>query len=286
MTTTPYPFVASTVLTAAQLNSTFNIPVSTKTANYVLTAADAGTRVVMNAAGSTTITVNTSIFSAGDNLEISNIGAGVTTVTAGTATVSSAGPLAVPQYGGGRLVFTSASAAIYYPSAVTVAASSGLTFITSGTFSAVSQGSVLGCFTSTYENYRIILNCTTWGGDNYLIFGVSGTISTASNTDYGITNQSAGSVSGIQSQNANKALITRNYTAGTVQLEIIGPNLADYTKVTSVYGGSNVGTSGINGNGAALVKNNTQFTDFTIRTDAHPSGADSWTYKVYGYQNS
>ena len=117
MATTPYPFVASTVLTASQLNSTFNIPVSTKTANYVLTAADAGTRVVMNAAGSTTITVNTSLFSAGDNLQISNIGAGVTTVTAGTATVSSAGSLAIPQYGGGTLYFTSAGVSIFFPSA-------------------------------------------------------------------------------------------------------------------------------------------------------------------------
>ena len=117
MATTPYPFVASTVLTASQLNSTFNIPVSTKTADYVLTAADAGTRVVMNAAGATTITVNTSLFSAGDNLEISNIGAGVTTVTAGTATVSSAGPLAIPQFGSGTLYFTSAGVSIFFPSA-------------------------------------------------------------------------------------------------------------------------------------------------------------------------
>lgn len=286
MATTPYPFVASTVLTASKLNSTFNIPVSTKTTSYTFVAADGGTRVVMNAAGSTTLTVNASLFSAGDSLEIHNIGA-TTTITAGTATVTSAGPLAIPQYGGGKLFFTSASAAIYFPTAVTpAAASSGLNFITSGTFTSVSQGSVTGCFTSTYENYRIILNCTTWGGDNYLIFGVGGTISTASNTDYGVTNQSGGSVGGLQAQNQNKALITRNYSVGTVQLDIVGPNLADYTKVTTLYGGSNVGTSGINGNGGALIKNNTQFTDFTIRTDAHPSGADSWTYKVYGYSNS
>jgi hypothetical protein len=170
--------------------------------------------------------------------------------------------------------------------AVPTGINSALVFITSGSFSAVSQGTVTACFSSTYENYRVILNCTTWGGDNYLIFGAGGTISTASNTDYGLTNQSGGSVAALQAQNQNKALITRNYTQGTVQLEIIGPNLADYTKVTSLYGGSNVGTSGINGNSGALVKNNTQFTDFTIRTDAHPSGSDSWTYKVYGYTNS
>ena len=282
-------FTSGQVLTAAQLNAVqandYNQTVSTKTASYTLVAADKGTRVVMNSASATTITVNTSLFSAGDTLVLQNIGAGVTTVTAGTATVSSAGPLAIPQYGSGTLYFTSAGVAIFLPSAGP-AASSGLTFITSGSFSAVSQGTVTNCFSSTYDNYRVILNFTVSGGDNYLIFGTGGTPSTATNTDYGLTNQSGGTVSGLQAQNQNKALIQRNYTEGTTQIEIVAPNLAAPTKVTSVYGGSNVGTSGINGNAGALVKNSTQFTDFTIRTDAHPSGADSFTYKVYGYQNS
>ena len=114
-------FVASTVLTAAQLNSLqandYNQTVSTKTASYTLVAADAGTRVVMNSASATTITVNTSLFSAGDTLFLQNIGAGVCTVTAGTATVSSAGPLAIPQNGSGILYFTSAGVSIFYPSA-------------------------------------------------------------------------------------------------------------------------------------------------------------------------
>ena len=115
MATTPYPFVANTVLTASQLNSTYNIPVSAKTASYTLVAADGGTRVQMNSASATTITVNTSLFSAGDSVWLQNIGAGVMTVTAGTATVTTAGSLAVPQYGGGELYFTSASAAIFFP---------------------------------------------------------------------------------------------------------------------------------------------------------------------------
>ena len=158
MATTPYPFVASTVLTASQLNSTFNIPVTTKTANYVLTAADAGTRINMNAAGATTITVNTSIFSAGDNLQISNIGAGVCTVTAGTATVNTAGSLALAQWGGGTLYFISASAAIFFsgsapaygtatggigsPTAVTINSINYqyLTFTSSGTLTVTKSG--------------------------------------------------------------------------------------------------------------------------------------------------
>ena len=157
--TTPFPFVAAQVLTASELNSITNLPSSTKTANYVLTIANVGSRVVMNAAGSTTITADTSIFSAGDIVELSNIGAGVCTVQSGTATVSSAGPLAIPQYGGGRLVFTSASAAIYYPSAVTAAAPapSGLTWIASQILSGADT-TFNNVFSATYRNYFVTIN--------------------------------------------------------------------------------------------------------------------------------
>ena len=70
-------FTAAQILTAAQMNALqgndYNQTVSTKTANYVLTAADKGTRIAMNAAGATSITVNTSLFAAGDTLFIQNI---------------------------------------------------------------------------------------------------------------------------------------------------------------------------------------------------------------------
>jgi len=112
-------FTTGQVLTAAQMTDLQATAMgggaaSTKTANYVLVAADAGTTIAMNAAGATTITVNTGLFSAGDTVFIQNIGAGVCTITAGTATVNTAGALALPQYDAGILYFTSASAAIFY----------------------------------------------------------------------------------------------------------------------------------------------------------------------------
>jgi len=134
MATTPYPFVANTVLTASQLNSTYNVPVGAKTASYTLVAADGGTRVQMNSASATTITVNTSLFSAGDSVWLQNIGAGVCTVTAGTATVTTAGSLAMAQYGGGELYFTSASAAIFFPSGGKSVAKYITAFTASGTY--------------------------------------------------------------------------------------------------------------------------------------------------------
>ena len=114
-------FTTGSVLTATQMNNLqandYNWTVSQKTASYVLVAADAGTRIEMNAAGATTVTVNTGLFTAGDSVIIQNIGAGTCTVTAGTATVNKAtnASLALSQYQGGTLYFVSASSAIFFP---------------------------------------------------------------------------------------------------------------------------------------------------------------------------
>lgn len=112
-------FTTGQVLTAAQMTSLQQTAMgggaaSTKTASYVLVAADAGTTVQMNSASATTITVNTSLFSAGDVVFIQNIGTGVCTITSGTATVTTAGSLALSQWEGGQLFFNSASAAVFF----------------------------------------------------------------------------------------------------------------------------------------------------------------------------
>lgn len=111
-------FTAGQILTAAQMDSLqandYNWTVSNKTASYTLAATDKGTRVVMNSASATTITVNTNIFAAGDVLWIQNINSGTCTITAGTCTVNTAGSLALSQWQGGSLYFTSASTAIFF----------------------------------------------------------------------------------------------------------------------------------------------------------------------------
>lgn len=121
-------FTTAQVLTAAQMTSLQQTAMGggsaiDKTTSYVLVAADAGTVVQMNAAGATTITVNTALFAAGDTVQIQNIGSGVCTVTAGTATVTTAGSLALSQWEGGQLYFTSTSAAIFFD----IVQSSGMT---------------------------------------------------------------------------------------------------------------------------------------------------------------
>jgi hypothetical protein len=111
-------FTVGQVLTAAQMTSLqsndYNQTVNGKTASYTLVATDVGTRISMNSASATTITVNTSLFAAGDQVYVVNTGSGVTTITAGTATVTTSGSLALGQYDSGTLYFTATGSAIFF----------------------------------------------------------------------------------------------------------------------------------------------------------------------------
>ena len=112
-------FTTGQVLTAAQMTSLQQTAMgggstTAKTAGYVLVAADAGTVVQMNSASATTITVNQSLFAAGDTVQIQNVGSGVCTVTAGSATVSTSATLALKQYDAGTLYFNTTSAAFFF----------------------------------------------------------------------------------------------------------------------------------------------------------------------------
>jgi hypothetical protein len=114
--TTPFPFVAGAVLTAAELNAITTLPINDQTASYTLVVGDVGKRVVMNVASANTVTVDDSIFGVGDTIFIANKGAGATTVTAGSGvTINTAGSLVIAQHGGGTLVATSASVFTFLP---------------------------------------------------------------------------------------------------------------------------------------------------------------------------
>jgi len=151
-------FTSGQTLTAAQMTAlqanTYNWTTSAKVASYVLAAADAGTVITMTNASATTITVNTSLFSAGDTVRIINLGAGTCTITAGTATVNSAGSLSLVQYQAGTLWFSSASVAVFIPDDVSVTGA-GMVLINQTVISAASTTSLNNVFSSTYQNYYI-----------------------------------------------------------------------------------------------------------------------------------
>ena len=281
-------FTAAQVLTAAQLNAVqandYNQTVSTKTASYTLVAADKGTRVVMNVASANTVTVNTSLFSAGDTLVIQNIGAGVTTVTAGTATVSSAGPLTIAQYGSGTLYFTSAGVSLWFPSAGP-AVTSALTRIGGGSLSGTSV-TFSNVFSATYNNYLVKFNSVAVDASTpYLTLKIAATA-----VHNFMVYETRGSGVGPASANAAEdnaqiylAILdtSANYiTSG--HIEICSPFLAARTGVDGTFAAAqNSRMFTTNG----VVKNTTSYTAFTIEN----SSAQTFTggiVDIYGFSLS
>jgi hypothetical protein len=132
--TTPFPFSAGAVLTAQQLNDITNLPINDQTASYVLVVGDAGKRVIMNVASANTVTVNNSIFTAGDTVEVLNKGAGATTITAGAGVTLNGLSLVLSQYQGASIVFLSASSALVFPTGGAVRTTKVTAFTANGTF--------------------------------------------------------------------------------------------------------------------------------------------------------
>lgn len=282
-------FTSGQVLLASQLNAVqandYNQTVSTKTASYTLVAADKGTRVVMNVATANTVTVNTSLFSAGDTLVIQNIGVGVTTVTAGTATVSSAGPLAIPQNGSGTLYFTTAGVALFFPSAGP-AASSGLTFITTTTFT--DDVSINNCFSATYDNYKVVITkVVASSGAMSWRFRTSGTDNTNSNYSYGAggvnTNTGAYSSLGSRRNEPNwRPLDNAGDTDGTsMSFDVLLP----FASANSICAGSCAWDQEIIAVAFSTMVFNasTSFDGFSL---FKTGGTLAGTVTVYGYQKS
>ena len=284
--TTPFPFVSGAVLTAAQLNAITEVPVSAKTASYTLAATDAGSRITMNSASATTITVNTALFTAGQSLRIQNLnGGGVCTVTAGTATVTSAGSLAIPSWGGGQLYFTSTSAAVYFPDAAT-ATPGALTLITAQTIgSAVSSVTVSGAFSATYDAYKIVVTGGA-GSTNQALTLTLGSASTGYYASYFRTSSFSSATYDGQLLNNGSGWTESGYgtTSGLgMNIELQSPFLAKTTILSGVYQRGNTTAVGM-GTVSGMLNDTTSYTAFTITPST--GTMTGGTIRVYGYANS
>ena len=274
-------FTSGQVLTAAQVNNLqandFNQTVSTKTANYTLVAADKGTRVVMNVSSASTVTVNTSLFSAGDTLVIQNIATNATVVTAGTATVSTAGSVSIPQYGSGILYFTSASAAIFFPSAGPPA-SSALTKITSAQVTAQTSADAIGVFSATYNNYLLLIENIQSSADGYALRIQYGTGSADTANTY-INSQNFGAAS-ASTFIFVAAADTSATESAAVWAEIFSPNLATATGMSAIVTARNGDQAGFSTVSAKQTV--TQYTSLHFVVES----PENYTFKytLYGYE--
>lgn len=187
-------FTAGQVLTAAQMNNLqtdiFNQTTSTKTGNYSLVVGDRGTRLIGNGT-SITFTVDNNIFTAGDTIKIHNINSTVLTIAAGAGvTINAAAGLTMSQYQEATLFATSASSFILFESSASSA--QGLTLLNTTSFSGVASQSVNNVFTTTYDNYYIVCDISSFSGtDVDLRFRLR-----ASGVDYTTGNHYIGNAAG------------------------------------------------------------------------------------------
>lgn len=278
---TPFPFVANSVLTAAQLNSISELPTRTLTGSAAAVAADSYSRVILNGT-SITYTINTSTFSAGQVVELYNANSTAATIAAGAGvTLNGAAGLTLAQYQTAELYAISATSFVLWKSDVTQTAA-GLELISATTIgSAVSTVTVSGAFSSTYDNYRIIINGGVASTTSSMQMQLGAT--TTGYYDAGVfVAYNSTTVNGNSNANAASWLVGQN-TVDSLDsvIDLRSPNLAKNTHFSAQFSRST--TTGPNWAYGGYVANTTQYTAFTVfpNTGTITGG----TIRVYGYRN-
>ena len=164
-----------------------------------------------------------------------------------------------------------------------IGAAQGLTLINTTTFSAVTTTSIDNVFSSTYSNYRIILNLTSLGTSANVLFRLrtSGSDNTTSNYNwtaaYYLTSNAFYSSRTTGASNA-QIFYTVGQDKEQAAIDMYAPNLSATTSasITGVHGPGDINWMGSMGHNST-----TQFDGFTIYTS---TGNITGTIKVYGYK--
>ena len=253
---------------------------------YSLALTDSGRTVTLSNAASVTVTLPaqaTVAWNVGETLSLLNLGAGTVTITPAADVTINGTPLTLATSKGGSLFRTASNTWTFIPTGGEI---SGLTLITSQTFSAASTVSVNSCFSSTYENYLVTYSLAFSGSDVLLRlrYRASGTDNTSG---YKFAMTRYGSDGGAYSQGSISSTFILLSSGGS-NLESIGtirfmkPNTVNANKSqTSESCGESANIFLINSN-AGSVNSATQFDGFTIFP---ASGTVAGTIRVYGYQN-
>ena len=166
--------------------------------------------------------------------------------------------------------------------------SAGMTLVTSSPFTTVSSHSVNNCFTSTYQNYYLILNISGASADTVDVSIKLRASGTDTSTNY--AQQRVYAINTTVGADANPAGTSAFYitsidkdfpTTPLSEITIANPQAA---AVSSMISQSLWHTTNLNWNAMTGIQNSTtQFDGFTISVSG---GTMSGTIRVYGLQNS
>jgi len=323
MATTTYgsPYVANTDLVSAWPGVSLNVAqrvdavsyagngINAQTGTtYTLVLTDAGKNVTLSNASSVTVTIpaNSSVaYPTGTRINFTNLGAGTVTIAAAGGVTLNGSPLTLAQYTDGSIlklatdtwVFTSAPVAttpgLLQVTPTSIANTGGSASLSGGavTFSGVTNVSLNGIFSATYDNYRVAVNITSGstGGYARLRNRISGTDAT--------TNYSYAVVYGTKSTAAGNATFASDSTftdttsmlaidfdatvGGQAFLEVGRPFDAKPTYFATPY--NKLTASSISGYIAGMHSTSTSYDGLTLLSSA---GTMTGTIRVYGYRNS
>jgi hypothetical protein len=186
----------------------------------------------------------------------------------------------------GQILTADSTAATGIKWATPAAATSALTLVKSQTIgSAVSSVTVTDAFSSTYDNYLVIVS------------GGAGSASSGLNLQLGSTatgyyswelygSYSSNTVNGFGQSNTTSVgdFATTTVNGHTGVAHVLSPNLAARTSFNTAFG--ELDTIFYAGWKNGFVNNNTQYTAFTITPGTGGVTLTGGTIRVYGYQNS
>jgi hypothetical protein len=279
--TTPFPFVAGAVLTAAELNAITTLPINDQTDDYTLVVGDVGKRVIMNKGTANTVTVDDSIFAAGDTIFIANKGAGTSTITAGAGvTINSASGLDLVTSQSGQLVALSASSFLFVASDVSASAG-GLVLISTTTATSGGTVAVSNVFSSTYNSYQIVIDDMLYATGGQVLRMTLGAAATGYYWALSSINYSTGAIGTDFGDNTTSFTIGQgdNTNKGGAIVFLTNPNIASATSVTSLATDPRAAESTKFAQG--FLNDSTQYTGFTISAATRTFASVS--IKVYGY---
>jgi hypothetical protein len=165
-----------------------------------------------------------------------------------------------------------------------VATQGGLVLISSTTVSATATVNIDNCFSSVYDNYRIVFSGN--GSSHNEIsarYRVSGSTNSTSNYNWQFTARESSGAATNTGVNADRIFLgLTGATKGSLTIDVLEPFKTTYTTCNSINSYMSVGTN----NG--LFISGTQFngtTSFDGISFYMSTGTITGTIKIYGYKN-
>jgi hypothetical protein len=249
---------------------------------YTFALTDVGKTVTASNAGAQTYTIPPTAsvaWAANTTLRVLNLGAGVVTFAAGAGVTVTNTAQTLAQYQSARLVRTGLNAWTVTPDSGQTG--SGLTLVSATTIgTTVSSVNVTSAFSTTYDNYKIVISNGVASTSSSLALKLGATVTGYYSGATYCTYNSA-SPGGKINNNAASWLSVgyANTTSIAFNVELLNPFLAKNTLLSFML--AEPRTLGDGGNGAGFLNDSTSYTDFTLTPNT--GTLTGGTIYVYGY---